>query len=380
MKPPQNPHTDDGHESEHTDSDSFASSSSPPEEQNIPEPIFAKFTELPPELRHKVWRAALPTPGINFFNVHCIPNDHPGTNRSTSPSWLYLDLRRQSIDHDDDDVEEYDPSTWYIRSALSAVCREARTICSNPAETAIITLTRPKRGLFVRAGDGQLRSLVPTYEVEGATPEPLVRRRVRVHRDDVLCLSVENCSFNLPFEELPAGEGGGNVSVPYEDRYNFGIDIDVDSDADEEDLGWAYDPQLVPGIPYSIPERRRCLNMARSERTFLYSLAEVGPQIMDPDPLDVNNVDMVMFDAYSRQLDDRLIKALERLGDGMGDICWDRFWDPYVQLPYFDDNDYITPTQAILAKVWPDMNDPFIRKKYLQSASIQSSKRPVSSS
>ncbi|KAI6087632.1 hypothetical protein F4821DRAFT_101875 [Hypoxylon rubiginosum] len=365
MEPSQNSRSEEEHESEYSDP--------PSEEYNEPELLFTRFMELPPELRHKIWRDALPTPGINFFNVHCIPNDHPGTNRSTSPSWLYLDLRRISIDDDDDDVEEYDPSTWYLRSDLSAVCREARAICAKPSETAIITLTRPKRGLFVRAGDGQLRSLVPTNPAKDASPEPLVRRHIRVSVNDILCLSVENCSFNLPYEELPAGEGGGNVGTRWEDRGGFDFDVDVDSDIDEEELGWAYDPLLMPAIPYTIPERRRCMNMARPDRTFLNSATEVGSQIMAENPEDPRNIDMVMFDAHNQVLSDRLVKDLARLGDGMGDVCWDRFGDHYVQLPDVDNGQYV------LAKVWPEY-EIGLRERYLQSASIQSSKRPVRSS
>ncbi|KAH8163138.1 hypothetical protein CIB48_g5118 [Xylaria polymorpha] len=193
---------------EDTDSSTSSSSSVSSTSEQFQFPL---FTSLPPELRHHIWRLAVPSPGINFFNVHCFPNDHAGCNRSTSPPWAYLDLRRLSIEDSDAAVWEYDPSAWQARLAVRQTCREARDICSIPAsKSAVLTLTRPRRGLFVRAGDGQLRNTPLRYDEnenenknKTEESEPVVRRTIEVHIDDILSLSVENCSFNLPHEETP---------------------------------------------------------------------------------------------------------------------------------------------------------------------------------
>ncbi|KAI1775870.1 hypothetical protein F4818DRAFT_390343 [Hypoxylon cercidicola] len=374
MEPAQS-HDSDEHDG------SIASSPSPSEEPTIPEPLFARFTDLPPELRHQIWRAALPTPGINFFNVHCIPNDHPDANRSTSPSWLYMDLRRLSIEDDDSTVSEYDPSAWQARSALRAVCREARAVCSlDDSHAATITLTRPRRGLFVRAGDGQLRTLVPAHGGEDAPArlrsgprlEPLERRYVRVDRNDVLCLSVENCSFSMPFEELPAEQGGGHVGGFRTPRGDFDSDADADA-ADDEDLGWAYDPQLMPEVPRNIPRSRRCLNLARSGRAVNDSVSWIGVDMLNENPAEPYTPS-VMYDAHTRELNDRNPVKFPNRGYEIDDVFWDRFGDRYVRVPYIDKE----TLETRLTKVRPETND--VRERYLRSASLQSSKRPARSS
>ncbi|KAI1463780.1 uncharacterized protein F4812DRAFT_230900 [Daldinia caldariorum] len=372
--------------------DQLASSSmsSSESQSQSPEPLvapslFTKFTELPPELRHQIWRMALPVPGINFFNVHCIPNDHPGTNRSTSPSWLYLDLRRLSIDDDDETVSEYDPSAWQAREILCRVCREARDVCSlSPAEAAAITLTRPRRGLFVRAADGQLRELTPVRRRSNFTgeepdqseekeqqddhPEPLERRTVRVHVDDVLCLSIENCSFNLPFEETPVANGGGFVgeTFPYYSRV---------SDDDEDDLGWTYDPQLTPLLPAAIRRSRMCIEMARGGRIALQVADEVLRDMLsfsqnrNMKPWEMlHQVPLVMFDASKQELGQRRVEELTPWDE----VFWDRHGDRYVALPW-SSTDLLADYK--LTKVWPETND--IRVRYLRSAMLQSPKRPA---
>ncbi|KAI8959925.1 hypothetical protein F5Y11DRAFT_286434 [Daldinia sp. FL1419] len=343
-----------------------------------PRPVFTKFPELPPELRHTIWRMALPIPGINFFNVHCIPNDHPGTNRSTSPSWLYLDLRRLSIDDDDEVVSRYDPSAWQAREVLRRVCREARDICAfSPAETATITLTRPRRGLFVRAADGQLRELAPLRRLsnpplgqsdEADYLEPLERRMVQVHVDDVLCLSIENCSFNLPFEETPVANGGGFVGETF--PYGNGL-----PDDDEDDLGWTYDPQLTPLLPAAIKRSRICVEMARGGRIALQVADEVLRDMLsysqnrNMKPWEMlHQVPLVMFDALKQELGQRRIEELTPWDE----VFWDRYGDRYVALPWSSADlcaDYK------LTKVWPEVND--IRVRYLRSAMLQSPKRPT---
>ncbi|KAI0173139.1 hypothetical protein GGR52DRAFT_590318 [Hypoxylon sp. FL1284] len=366
MEPSGSHNSDPYHTSGPPSPSSFTSSSS------ATAPLFPRFGELPPELRQQIWAVAVPRPGINMFNVHCIPNDHAGANRSTSPSWLYLDVRRLSIDDDDDAVASYDPSAWRARAALAATSREARAATAlRDADAATLTLTRPARGLTVRAGDGQLRARVPTNAIgaQQVAPEPLVRRRVRVHRDDVLCLSVENCSFSLPFEELPVGLGGGNVGGGGLSSGGGGVahsgdsDSDYDDEEEDDELGWAYDPQLVPAIPSSIPPARRCLNMARGERVFLDAVAEVGAELLADEPYR-----LIMFDAHNAPMTDYIASR---------ETYWDRFGDRYVRVTWALTRS-IRPAEAELVKVSPEMTD--IRERYLRSASLQSSKRPVQSS
>ncbi|KAI0450047.1 hypothetical protein F5B21DRAFT_448319 [Xylaria acuta] len=362
------PHATD--DEEDTDSSSTSSSST-----TSPQFQFPYFTSLPPELRHHIWRLAVPCPGINFFNVHCFPNDHAGCNRSTSPPWAYLDLRRLSIEDDDAAVSRYDPSAWQARLAVRQACREARDVCSVPAsKSAVITLTRPRRGLFVCAGDGQLRKTPLRIVVDTDSdrsrsviePEPVVRRSVEVHVDDVLCLSVENCSFNLPHEETPS----------------FLDDEDADGlatgDADE---GWAYDPQLTPKLPQQIPASRLCASMARCATAplrittdalfgLLYShipgYLELRPGELWPGRL------LLMFDAVTQAVGERDLGELTSTPE----VVWDRFGDCYVRLPWrtgdFNPPDGF-PIMYRLTKVWPETND--IRERYLRSALLYSPKR-----
>ncbi|KAI0134814.1 hypothetical protein F4814DRAFT_1048 [Daldinia grandis] len=345
---------------------------SEPPEPSVPHLIFSRFQELPPELRHQIWRMALPTPGINFFNVHCIPNDHPGTNRSTSPSWLYLDLRRLSIDDNDETVSQYDPSAWQARETLRRVCREARDVCAlSPAETATITLTRPRRGLFVRAADGQLRELIPvhyrsSFSKQGAERlEPLERRMVRVHIDDVLCLSIENCSFNLPFEEIPVTNNDRPVS------YSGGP-----PDDDEDELGWAYDPQLTPLLPSTIRRSRICIEMARGDRIALQGANEALRDMLSfSQNRNANSwvmlaqVPLVMFDASKQELGQHRVEELT----AWDEVFWDRYGDRYVALPW-SSTDLLADYK--LTKIWPETSN--IRLRYLRSAMLQSPKRPAS--
>ncbi|KAI2468510.1 hypothetical protein F4781DRAFT_267513 [Annulohypoxylon bovei var. microspora] len=347
----------------------MASSSSSSPGPSVSEPIFTKFPELPPEIRHQIWRAALPVPGINLFNVHCIPNDHPGANRSSSPPWLYLDLRRMSIKHSDDDVSRYDPSAWQAREGLRRVCREARDICTLPAsETATITLTRPRRGLFVKAGDGQVRCQTP-FSGPGGTPEPLEYRKVSVRAADVLCLSVENCSLNMPLEEMlmqDDGEGAGLLG--FEDIISdyYGVSDGTD------DLGWTYDPQLTPKLPAAILRSRLCISMARGNRTAFMASKTVVMSIfalsLDPPLEDAPfMLSLLMLDAYSQAIGDRRVSELTPCSE----VLWDRFGDRYLALPWDSDD---MPAEYRLVKVWPENND--LRQRYLQSALLQSPKRP----
>ncbi|KAI3319493.1 hypothetical protein HD806DRAFT_261498 [Xylariaceae sp. AK1471] len=369
--PPSTTTTDDDDSSDDSCSSTSDFTSSQPVSQ------FSRFGDLPPELRHLIWRFAIPSPGINFFNVHCFPNDHVGCNRSTSPPSAYLDLRRLDIEHHDHEVFRYDPSSWQARYSVRQACREARLICVIPeSKAATITLTRPKRGLFVRAGDGQLRTtpLHPrrnTGHDEGiAVPltEPVARRTVQVHIDDILSLSVENCSFNLPHEETPS----------------FSSDDDVDGLATgNADEGWAYDPQLTPNLPQAIPSSRLCASMARCNTAALRNTTDALFGLLYshmPGFLDIRPGELwpgrllLMFDANTQALGERDLEELTSTPE----VVWDRFGDCYVRLPWrtgdFNPPDGF-PIMYRLTKIWPETNN--IRDRYLRSALLHSPKRPA---
>ncbi|KAI1383809.1 uncharacterized protein F4822DRAFT_52128 [Hypoxylon trugodes] len=352
---------------------STSSSSSP--DPTPPSPSFTKFAELPAELRHQIWRAALPEPGVNFFNVHCIPNDHLGANRSNSPPWLYLDLRRLSIFDDDATVAEYDPSAWQAREVLRRVCHEAQQVCApRPDESATITLTRPRRGLFVTAGGLEIRHMTP-YTKDRATKhsEPLVYRKIQVRTDDILCLSVENCSFNLPFEEMPVSLGGGSS------RAEGGIMVTTDPDETLDDMGWTYDPQITPFLPASLSFSKICVNLARGSRlafdyagSVLMDMIAVCQNLEETGTGDdtFDRLPLIMLDAYKQELGQRSITELTPRDE----VYWDRFGDRYILLP-MTSADQLADYR--LTKIWPETND--IRERYLRSALLQSSKRPVPS-
>ncbi|KAI0188611.1 hypothetical protein EV127DRAFT_118645 [Xylaria flabelliformis] len=358
----------DDEDTEDTSSQSLAYSTSSTSSTTSPQ--FTLFTSLPPELRHHIWRLAVPSPGVNFFNVHCFPNDHFDCNKGTSPPWAYLDLRRLSIDHSDADVSHYDPSAWQARQAVRQSCREARDIATIPASKSVtITLTRPRRGLYVRAGDGQLRRLTPPRPImraDGITKfapitrpdvEPVVHRTIQVHVDDILCLSVENCSFNLRLEE------------------SF-----------SQDTGWAYDPQLTPELSAQIPANRVFAGMARRgafyqpHRAPVYSLLythvpeyqeEPFPDVSWARPL------RIMFDDEATQAVGNNKRDPEELTPTIG--AWDRFGDCYVRSPELASQPRDMPSLITyyLTKVRPETND--IRDRYLRSALLHSPKRPVAS-
>ncbi|KAI0595718.1 hypothetical protein F4775DRAFT_568025 [Biscogniauxia sp. FL1348] len=409
---------------------------------------FSRFPDLPPEIRHQIWLAAVPSPGINFFNVHVIPNDHPGANRSTSPPLARLDVRRLDIDDDDDEhVATYDPSAWRARDALRRTCREARLVCAIPdTKSAHVILTRPRRGLFVRAGDGQLRCLTPLREpprrlsptsvnanggvggdsdvglaaaavtveedstVDATTqqpsstknlgeretekrqqqqqqqtePEPLVYRTIRVHIDDMFCLSIENCSFNLPYEESPILRGASDFDYR-------GCDYDEDEDEDADaDLGWVYDPQFHPPLPSSIPLHRYCINLARGNRVALRAVQDIitgliqtislPPSLPSLPSQPTQPQHLVMLDSVTQDPGERTLAelnpALAAGNEGKKDndaavaVFRDRYGDRYAPLPW-DSRDL--QARYRLTKLWPEAND--IRERYLRSALLRSPKR-----
>ncbi|KAI1173259.1 hypothetical protein F4777DRAFT_459054 [Nemania sp. FL0916] len=436
-----NRHYDYDDYDEYGDDDSeFYSSSTPstPSESSstaaaIAGPQFPHFSKLPPELRHQVWRFAVSDPGINFFNVHAFPNDHPGCCRSTSPPWLYLDLRRLSIEDHDEAVARYDPSTWQARLAVRQTCSEARAVCTQLAEKmkaedklATLTLTRPRRGLYVRAGDGKLRSETAMRasndddsdsnsdaeeeeeerereegegEGESVEPaqtievEPVVRRTVQVHVDDILCLSVENCSFNLPLEESP--------SLDSDDAYEFAPTPLLQAVMVDMTDGWAYDPQLAPPLPRSIEIDRLCVEVARGDPMALRTSTDaltglmyghipgaLGPTLtslsdlpdhIGRDPMEEPLLRLVMVDSTKQ--------AVRYRGRDVGlptdalEVVWDRFGDRYVRMQQWEGKgdlvDEFHPYRERLTKVWPEKSK--IRNKYLQSATIYSPKRLVGS-
>ncbi|KAI0855773.1 hypothetical protein F4860DRAFT_448100 [Xylaria cubensis] len=359
-----------------TDDEDTEDTSSQSSTSSTASPQFTLFTSLPPELRHQIWRLAVPSPGINFFNVHCFPNDHCNCNKSTSPPWAYLDLRRLSIDDSDADVSHYDPSAWQARQAVRQSCREARDIATIPAsKSATITLTRPRRGLYVRAGDGQLRGLTPPRPItraDGITKfapitrpnvEPVVHRTIQVHVDDILCLSVANCSFNLPLEESLS-----------------------------QDTGWAYDPQLTPQLPEQIPANRVFAGMTRRDAFFcnshrapvhslLYSHVPEYQEEPFPDVSWTGPLRLMFDDEATQAVGNNNRRDREELTPTPTpeDVVWDRFGDCYVRSPERASQPRDMPSLITyyLTKVRPETND--IRDRYLRSALLHSPKRPAAS-
>ncbi|KAI0400133.1 hypothetical protein F4802DRAFT_507916 [Xylaria palmicola] len=410
---PHEDHDDDGGAVSDDGSSEASEASSSSSSSSIPSPQFRRFADLPPELRHHIWRfAAPPSPGINFFNVHCFPYDHAGCNRSTSPPWAYLDLRRLDVEHDDAAVARYDPSSWQGRAAVRAACHEARVVCAVPASrAATVTLTRPRRGLFVRARDGQLRKTrLHIQEGESSLTEPVVRRAVQVHVDDILSLSVENCSFNMPHEERPSFSFSDDEDAD-EDEYEDG-----DTAARDAVDGWAYDPQLMPKLPQAIPAGRLCANLARCSTTPLRITTDALfgllyghiPGFLDltpePDDLWPGRL-LLMFDSitqaapadYDRDRDptDPTTTTTTTTGrapnlqpgeaeekEEVGEVVHDRFGDRYIRLPWHAEGDDFRPPAGFpvmhrLAKVWPESN--CVRVRYLWSGLALSSKRPARS-
>ncbi|KAK9419337.1 putative 2EXR domain-containing protein [Seiridium unicorne] len=316
---------------------------------------FPSFMQLPPELRHKIYLAAIPSPGINFFNVHSFPNDHKGANRSTSPPNLHLDLRRLSIEDDDIDVARYDPSAWQIRHALRQTCQEARIICAIPDDKVVrLTLSVPGRGLFTYAGDGLQRSMTPLEE-PAKRAETVVYRHVQVHADDMVALSVENCSFNIVFEETT--------------MFHIGRDQE-----DEVSLGWAYDPQFKDGVSLGIRPSRFCLNLAHDDWATMRALEEIAGALREAasgnsEASDgIDDYGSIMLDtetARKKELSRRY--RSEKLAEFR-----DRWDDVYVSVPWdYED----LPMSLQIIKLSPERES--MRERYLRSAQLKSPKRPA---
>ncbi|KAI0394169.1 hypothetical protein F5Y17DRAFT_272607 [Xylariaceae sp. FL0594] len=391
-------YNDDHYDNNDIDSDYSDEPSSSTTPSESPSPSFPLFSSLPPELRHQIWRFAVPSPGINFFNLHCFPNDHDWCDRSNSPPWTYLDLRRLDIEHDDEEVARYDPSTWQARNAVRQACHEARVVCAIPAaQAATITLTRPKRGLFVRASDGQLRLNTP-YFVEPSQEdsqhqnqsgsnstlypwrprpshpvisgdrltEPVLRRTIQVHVQEMLVLSVENCSFNMPFEE-------NAMTDP---------DAAAADDDDDGDPGWSYDPELTPKLPLSIFPAQICINMVRCSVSQFRKLSEPIIGLMYghiPEDLYLNE-DGDLTESLNIMCDDMALDPGDRdLGEltPLPMVFRDRFGDCYVRLQWDPRPEWLDDSCELyrLMKVWPETND--VRKRYIRSAILSSPKRPA---
>ncbi|KXJ89158.1 hypothetical protein Micbo1qcDRAFT_206727 [Microdochium bolleyi] len=332
-------------------------------------PSFHLFVQLPPEIRHLIWAHALPPPGsgINFFNVHAFPMDHAGCNRSTSPPWLYLDLRRLSIVDTDDEVAQYDPSVWQARSALRAACTEARSICAIPPDKlATVVLTRPKRGLYCRAGDDKLRRFTPYTErqSQGRPAEPKVTRTIHLNADDIINLSIENCSFNLPWEDTLD-----------EERSTTGIGPGYDPG------GWGFDPQLTP-LPVGTHAHRYCVSMIRGQGTHFQTLTEAlneAHHVAHGGAPEDHEIGFGMLEAQTfklgREAAYRTVAASDaRARSEQARLYWDRFGDCYVPQAWTTPGAG-RPWCYRLTKVLPESND--LRDQYVRSALLQSPKRPA---
>ncbi|KAI1851600.1 hypothetical protein JX266_003062 [Neoarthrinium moseri] len=317
---------------------------------------FPGFMRLPPEIRHQIYLAAIPSPGVNFFNVHSFPNDHKGANRSDSPPNLHLDLRRLSIEDDDHAVALYDPSAWQTRHALRQTCREARLVCAIPEDKIIrLTLSLPRRGLFTHAGDGLQRSMTPLQKDPLLQAESVVYRQVEVHADDIVALSVENCSFNIVFEESTM------------------FHVGRDDDEDEINLGWAYDPEFKGGRPLGIPRHRFCLNLARDDWATMRSMEEISTALFEAATggASQSGSGLIMLDDELETNKDR-VRSQSYTQDPLG--FWDRWGDHYITVPWSYE-DLGMNTQLI--KAGPEREQ--MRTRYLRSAQLKSPKRPVDS-
>lgn len=388
-----------------SDSDASSNSGSSSISTRDTAPAFPKFSFLPPELRAQIWRAAIPTPGVNFFNAHSFPGDHAFANRSDSPPWLYLDMRRLDVEDTDSDVAAYDPSAWQARCAVRQVCCEARDACAIPNEKrASVTLTRPRRGLFIRAGDTKLRRLTPPLRnsprstdtnvgrnvplAAGEVEEPKVTRTIQVHADDILCLSIENCSFNMPFEEShqeqPMEIGASEATLMSDEELEYV-------------MGWSYDPQLTP-LPVGVSRNQYCIELARGDSQALHVVSQVVPgmlgEVVDEDDTfnddgytaggtDATNAldhgpkgrqiptrkgELIMISALPQEIGSRSLVELTPSPE----IYQDRFGDAYVPLPFTGPTNASGCPSYRLTKVWPEKNDA--RLRYVQSAQLKSPK------
>ncbi|KAK6827575.1 hypothetical protein PG987_010916 [Apiospora arundinis] len=372
-----------------------------------PSQTFHKFSQLPPEIRHYIFSAAIPKPGINFFNLHTFPNDHPGANRSTSPpsstwtcaAWTYMTTTRTS------------PSTTRLAGKLAILCvrRVVRPgpCAAIPEDKRIsLTLTVPKRGLFVRAGDGLLRSMMPLDaprrrhssdgdeddddEAEASdapVTEEVVHRVVDVHADELFVLSVENCSFNLPFEESPALRG--------------------EDEDDDNDMGWSFDPEFRPcGVAW--PARPNDGTVSALQEAYMAIWCAVTgwdpvvPMLQSPEAAQLlsNDASFPPMEAHVAVFDE-IFQAQESSLAVFEDTCdfvgrpkpahkrhrpvtvayRDRWDDRYTEVATHDD-DYFpiesiiwpTLTARTLVKLGPEKSD--VRERYMRSAILQSPKRP----
>lgn len=268
-----------------------------------------------------IYDATIPFPGINFFNVHAFPNDHPGTCRSRNPPGLYLDLRRMSIEDSDEHVATYDPSAWQARQALRQTCRETRKICAIPDQELVeLTLTRPARGLFVRAGDGLLRQMTP-LDNPLDEDEPKAYRKIQVSCREMLVLSLENCSFN----------------VLHEERVMLGDN--------EESEGWSYDPYIWSGdqARLGIEISMFAMSFSKEWRIMKYIPSEWNEDTRNPWMLisgtGAGSYYGVMCESETTGAVPKDAKTLEpnrrstwgiRPDDG---LFWDRWDDCYVERP-----------------------------------------------
>ncbi|ORY64495.1 uncharacterized protein BCR38DRAFT_435291 [Pseudomassariella vexata] len=356
--------------------------------------VFPKFTLLPPELRHQIYLEAIPSPGINFFNVHTWLKDHEGCNKETTPPHLYLDLRRMAIEDDDEAVSRYDPSTWQVRYALRQTCREARRMCAIPSDKVkTLKMTRPKRGLYLKAGDDRLRSETPLVE-EDALPdrEPRVSREIQFHADEIVSLSIQNCSLNLPFEHSPV--------IRRERKADFPA-------LTESDMGEAYVPLFNdPSSCLGIAEDKFCLSLTRDDHgpalswaiseilpSFLESVcgvAGVGPgRISEEEEWLLTDKAWVMLDAETAVTSRADAAAWTAANPGIkwdedeefepadtgyfwqervGEVkCWDRWGDCYAAAQSYSQGFFVDQQ---LLKVRPEKTD--IRKRYTRSGLLPS--------
>jgi hypothetical protein len=250
-------------------------------------------------------------------------------------------------------------------------------------------------------------------ELAAPPPEDWVYRQIEVHaEDEMICLSVENCSFNLPAEEANNGNGGQSHLSP--------------SDNDLDEFGWSYDPQFYrPAETLGIRPGRYCLNLARSDsvstrilttevawdlleavtgsrlgRTigqnefFSASLASEILSRRENDQILEQQEPWLMLDADTTILDGgRLVQYTSashcslRPGESYvdedgrafyyGEAFYDRFGDVYIHRRFEGEDGqrrgYPLYTRRQLVKIRPEKTD--MRKQYMESATLRSPKK-----
>lgn len=188
---------------------------SPPDSPPNPDkfdagPVFHRFPDLPAEIRHEIWRAAMPTPGLNFLtvipvlvggsvgspsasapkqNVHVAHIDAAFPGKLLIVGRLYDKSRRNGtcrLFWASPSPSADDSSVWRTRHTLMSTCHEARTILMPPPhKLARMTLRRPVPE-DCTAADAGLATSPYSYRT--------MSHDIVLHTDEMLVVNVEACA------------------------------------------------------------------------------------------------------------------------------------------------------------------------------------------